>query len=565
MELEPIVVSRSSSAAGAGYSVSYGDSLYRAFDLPLESLKLFPIDTEERSLSGSSQTRFSLRGSTTRGVLMLLDGQRINDPQTEYYNSDIPFTKEDIKKIDILPSGASRTAGPDAIGGAISIALKKPEADERVLELGYGSHDAANVLLSFSEKMDNLATRFSLESHRDRGFSYDTDSKGFVISSVSFLEVPVGDINLSAGYQEKEYGAYDFYTPGKGNPSREWTRTYLLKSGADLKGDGFLIKPSLLWRRHYDKFMLDENAMGSNHHRSDVYTPALYLEKDTAALGTLGLNLEYGKERMNSSNLGKHDRNHKSLTLSDKFRLGKKISLDFSLRRDDFDGFGDMYYGSASAKVGVSEYGTLILGVSQDIRIPSFTELYYSDDYSVGDAGLAAEKSLSCEFGYDYSRPGAGGGIKIFHRDERDLIDWVKSQARWEAENIGVAKVVGTECYFKVRPAKTASFDFNYTYIDKQFKEQDYIFKYGPNYARHIFNGSFTLDMGRVSSMLWVSYKKKPLRDGWWLLGGYCDYRLNEKARFFFRVTNLLNVEYQQIEGIPQPGRYLEGGLRLEW
>ena len=567
LELEPIVVTQSGSLATSGYSVRYRDPQYWAFEFPLESLKLLPIDMEERSLSGSSQTRFSLRGSTTRGVLMLLDGQRINDPQTEYYNSDIPFTKEDIRRIDILPSGASRTAGPDAIGGAVSIALKKPEADKKVLELGYGSHDAANMLLSLSQKMDTFSTRVSVESHRDRGFSYDTDSKGFIISSVSWLEVPAGDINLSAGYQEKEYGAYDFYTPGKGNPSREWTRTYLLKSDADFKGDGFLIKPSMLWRRHYDKFMLDETSTSSNHHRSDIYTPAVYLEKETAAVGTLGLSLEYGEERMNSTNLGKHNRNHKSLALSDKVRLGEKISLDFSLRRDDFDGFGDAYYGSANARFRVSEYGSLFMGASRDIRIPSFTELYYDYYDTVGDAGLAAEKSLSCELGYDYSREGLKDGVKIFYRDENDLIDWVwtDSTQRWQAQNIGVAKVMGAECYFNVRASKILSFNLNYTYINKKFKEQDYIFKYGPNYARHIFNGSFNLNTGRVTSMFWVLYKKKPLRSGWWLLGVCCDYRLNEKAVLFFRATNLLNVDYQEIEGIPQPGRYLEGGLRIEW
>jgi len=568
LELEPIIIVQHNIAAPGAYSLKYRDPQYSSFASPLKAVGLLPVDLEDRSASGATQMRFSVRGSTTRGTAMLLDGQRINDPQTEYYNSDIPFTREDIKKIELFSAGASPLPSPDAIGGAINIALREPQEKERVLELGYGSHDLKSVLFSASEKINNFGTRLSLENRESRGFREDTDFKYFTLSSVSSLDVSCGSIDISAGYQEKEYGAYDFYTPGKGIPSREWTRTYLVKSGADLKGNGFLIKPLLLWRRHYDKFMLDENGVSSNHHRSDVYTPAVYLQKETAALGTLGMNLEYGDERINSTNLGKHNRSHKSIILTDKAELGKKVSLDSSLRKDDFDGFGDVYYGSARAKLAVSQHGSLIFGVSRDIRIPSFTELYYSDLYSVGDAALSAEKSLSCELGYDYSREGLTDGIKIFYRDEHDLIDWVKTspaQARWEAKNIGAAKVVGTECYFKARASRAVSLDFNYTYINKHFEEQGYIFKYGPNYSRHIFNGLFIFNLGRTTSMLRLTYKKRPLRDGWWILGSTFNYELNKKTRLFLRVANILNSEYQEIEGIPQPGRSLEGGLRLEW
>jgi outer membrane receptor protein involved in Fe transport len=61
------------------------------------------------------------------------------------------------------------------------------------------------------------------------------------------------------------------------------------------------------------------------------------------------------------------------------------------------------------------------------------------------------------------------------------------------------------------------------------------------------------------------TYKKKPLRDGWFILNTGFSYNLNKNSQIFFKITNLLNVEYQEIEGIPQPGRWIESGLRFEW
>jgi outer membrane cobalamin receptor len=60
-------------------------------------------------------------------------------------------------------------------------------------------------------------------------------------------------------------------------------------------------------------------------------------------------------------------------------------------------------------------------------------------------------------------------------------------------------------------------------------------------------------------------YKKKPDRRGWFLLNTAFNYRINKAAEIFLKISNLLNVEYQEIEGIPQPGRWIEAGIRVEW
>jgi len=40
-------------------------------------------------------------------VLILIDGIKMNDSQTEHYNMDLPINVEDIERIEIIKGGAS--------------------------------------------------------------------------------------------------------------------------------------------------------------------------------------------------------------------------------------------------------------------------------------------------------------------------------------------------------------------------------------------------------------------------------------------------------------------------
>ncbi|MBU3958264.1 MAG: TonB-dependent receptor, partial [Candidatus Omnitrophica bacterium] len=113
--------------------------------------------------------------------------------------------------------------------------------------------------------------------------------------------------------------------------------------------------------------------------------------------------------------------------------------------------------------------------------------------------------------------------------------------------------------------AENLILDSNYTYINKRINDQGYLYKYGPNYIRHIANTVFSFNSPFGVQTVGLTYKKKPIRDGWVLLGIHLSYNLNKNSKIFLKGTNILNVEYQEIEGIPQPGRWLEAGVRFEW
>lgn len=569
-DLETLVITKQKQFLLNASSADSKESSAFNYESAIESLSSLPVDLQSRALKSGMQTDFSLRGSTFQQVLILLNGQRINDPQTAHHNSDIPFTKVDIKKTEVIPGASSSLFGTDAIGGAINFALAAPKDKKTVWEFSAGNNRNGYGLFSVSDKFKELGFRVSLEDAQSKGFRDDTDYKKFTASLSAFLDLPEGLWENNFGYQEKDFGAYDFYTPGLGYLSKEWTKTYLLNSGLTLNREGLLIKPNFLWRRHFDKFVLDKTQVRSasvNNHHTDMFTPSIYLQKEAGLLGKVGLGLEWGQERIISSNMGKHTRDHKSIFLDNSAGVGQRWDLGFSLRMDDFSDFDKVYTGSTSVRFKLTDETAFNFGVSRNMRVPSFTELCYSDSTTIGNADLAAEKAWNYQAGFELSQEEFSTGLVLFLRQERQMIDWVRSSSTqtWQARNFTRDNVFGVEYSLRKKMNRILSLNANYAYTDKSMDSQGYLYKYGPNYARHLANTVFSLQLPFGQQEIGFNYKKRPGRRGWLLMNTGLNYNLNRNSKVFLNSTNILNAEYQDIAGIPQAGRYVEAGLRLEW
>jgi iron complex outermembrane receptor protein len=147
------------------------------------------------------------------------------------------------------------------------------------------------------------------------------------------------------------------------------------------------------------------------------------------------------------------------------------------------------------------------------------------------------------------------------------MIDWVRKDPgeKWQARNFTREEVFGAEYVLHQDFNRILSLDANYSYADKQIDSQGYFYKYGPNYASHLANAVFTLKLPFGKQEIGFNYKKRPGRNGWLLMSAGLNYNLNGNTKIFLRAENIFNTEYQDIEGIPQPGRYLEAGLRCQW
>lgn len=569
LELEPIVITQKSQR---GTYVLSSFEIEDGRDRIDPSFFCFsPLDLQSRSGQGLIQSDFSLRGANFQGVAVLFNGRRINDPQTGHHNSDLPFTAYDLENVEVIPGADYRYNIPDAVGGVLSFKTRMPSDDANIVNVSYGNHRTFSGLYSGARRFgETSALRLSVENRESSGYRPDTDYKKLTASLGYFLEVADSRLRADFGYQEKEFGAYDFYTPGLGYPSKEWTKTLLNTFSLDLLKDGLIIRPQFLWRRHYDKFALDKDCVRSlylNHHRTDTVSPGIYLEKESPVFGKTGFGAEYDEERINSSGLGKHARSWNSLYLDNRSSLSPRIRVDLSLRADDFSWHETQYYGFAGINYSLADKENLYFSAARNIRIPSFTELYYNDPITQGNPGLKTEKAFSCELGISQDNDALFWKVDVFFRHEDDAIDWVKTsaaQAKYEARNISEADYKGGEGSLKLRLNDSAKIAANYTFTDRSSKE-GLIYKYGANYTKHLFNASLITDSRGFNNILGFTYKKKPGRSGWLVADYSFSYALIKNLRVGLSVSNIFNVEYQEIEGIPQPGRLAEVIFKYDW
>jgi outer membrane cobalamin receptor len=100
-----------------------------------EVLKYAPgVDLRERDPYGG-QADLDVKGATFQQVLILLDGVRMNDPQTGQHNLDLPINLEDLERIEVFHVQGSYLYGADAFGGVVNFITRLQSTERQVLRL----------------------------------------------------------------------------------------------------------------------------------------------------------------------------------------------------------------------------------------------------------------------------------------------------------------------------------------------------------------------------------------------------------------------------------------------
>jgi iron complex outermembrane receptor protein len=303
-----------------------------------------------------------------------------------------------------------------------------------------------------------------------------------------------------------------------------------------------------------------------NHHRTDSFTQQSSLQFPVVFLGRLTLGEEISQESINSTNLGKHRREHYSLFIQNEKNLFQNLTISVGNRYDHFDSFKDYFSPLFLAKYKLPK-SELHFSASRSIRRPSFTELYYNDPTTEGDPGLCPEEALNYETGILYNFKDENQlGFNLFGRKEDDLIDWAKTNpadTKWKVRNIAEADVLGLDFYGNTN-FKNTKLSFKYTFVNRKIKDKSgYFPKYGPISLKHYLDLGFDFNFFGQQKINFF-FKKRPSRDGWLLT----DLRFSRDIKnfeLFVDVNNLFNVEYEEIEGIPSPGREIEAGIKVQW
>ena len=92
----------------------------------IEDLLEYAINVDVRQRGGQGvQSDISMRGGTFEQVLVMLNGVKLNDPQTGHHTMNLPVSMEQVERNEVITGGASRIFGNYAYTGAINIITKK--------------------------------------------------------------------------------------------------------------------------------------------------------------------------------------------------------------------------------------------------------------------------------------------------------------------------------------------------------------------------------------------------------------------------------------------------------
>lgn len=568
-DLEPIVVRHAQDSVLTTAVLTASDIARAQINTPEDALARLGVDVQSRGLYGV-KSDISLNASTFQQVLILVNGVRVKDSQTAHHDLDLFFTIEDIERVEVIPAAAAAKYGPDAIGGAVNFVLKKPKTRKNTLSAAFGRNETFEEALSLSYAALGARHSSSVANAQSNGPRFDSEFRTSTFFHSTQFEREHWGLSVNAGYNEKEFGAFDFYTPYRGFASKEWTNTKFIDSRLLLRAQGFTVEPFVNFRQHQDKFMLTVTnpSLYLNHHTTDTFETGLRLERPFGR-HLLGLTAAYGEESIHSNNLGSHARGHWSFLVDPTYRLDETMTLGAVLRLDRYTTFGEELSGSVSWQKLLSQANKVYCVLGRTIRVPTFTELYYSDPTTSSDPGLKPEHAISFETGWSGKpRENVGLEFSFFIRQEYDTIDFTKltsADTRFAPRNISEALTQGINLFASWRLDEKVGLDLRYRYANKDPKDNGVIYKYGLNYAKHFIDLGFDYDLGRFHNRCDVVVKKKPLRDEWIVVNDRITFDLREGVEIFGEAYNLFNVEYQDVDGVPQTTRLFKIGVKFNW
>ena len=224
-------------------------------------------------------------------------------------------------------------------------------------------------------------------------------------------------------------------------------------------------------------------------------------------------------------------------------------------------------------------------GAWQSMRLPTFTDLYYTSPAQINTLDLTPEHAVTYRLGVDYLKRSWNLSAQAYYRSGRDIIDWVWREdmgSKWHSEQTSSLDTFGIELAggYTVSEGFLRRVTLSYGYITTD-RNADVIAKSAMDFMRHkaalavevhflrrmslaltgsVYdrNGSYTHypEPGNASLNEERDYKPYFLLDG----------RLQwEKGicRLYVDATNITDTRYCDIGGIRLPGFWCTGGVTL--
>jgi iron complex outermembrane receptor protein len=527
------------------------------------------IDVRRRGVGGV-QGDLYIRGGGFDQTLLLVDGMKMDDAQTGHHTLNMILPLYLIERIEVIKGPAARIFGQNAFNGAINIVTKeikgeKKQIDLSLKEISYGSFEQKNISAVTKIITNKAKSLISFSNNTSDGYRHNTDYKRnnyFVKTSFNLKSSP---IDVIASFTENKFGANGFYASPSATEQYEETQASLLGVSTTINSEKLSIKPRLYWRRGQDEYIYirDNPSVYRNLHKTNKVSAELsgsYFSNS----GVTGFGIDLSTVNISSNNLGEHDRTTVNLFVDHTFKLfDEKLVLSPGIAVSYFSDMSFHSFPGIDLGYNINSNFKLYSNIGKTFRIPTYTDLYYSDRTTIGNENLNPESATSTELGFKYNTSNFKISGAFFNRKAKNIIDYVKENENdlWNAVNIGSLKTTGFELDFRYNFQNQNYLNLGYTNIkDNNYVTNINFSKYSLNSLKHHFTSKLNLNYIRnVNHSFVYKYAERSDKSSYNIL----DSKIMYKKGLFIYVNNILDEVYSETNLVPMPGTSFLVGISV--
>lgn len=612
--LDPVTVSSSlqeirSSETGRNILIIPGEEISA---LPVHSLdellKYVPgIEVQSRGPQGA-QSDISIRGGTFQQVLVILDGLRLNDPNTGHFSAYIPITPAQIDRIEILKGASASVYGSDAVGGVINIITKSFNASGQTkkqvvnAQVSAGEYNLVTVNAGGYLQVGRLSVDAGVLSNNstgvmlrgERGFFYNTTGS----AGLNYRLNDYWNISVRSAYDKRDFAAQNFYTTFASDTATEKVTGWWhqLKIGYEKKHSAFSLNAG--YKNVEDEYQYNSLSPANQNTSRLFQSVALYKQTlSNRTSFTAGLN--YQNRFIHSNDRGDHTIQSAAPFLNLTQQVGANIRIMPSVRMEFIGSNSPELLPQLNLSWHISNLQLRASG-GRTLRDADFTERYNNYNKtlvksgSVGNPWLVPEISWNYEAGFDwFSKSDLKVSSTFFQRFHSRLIDWVTTpytdMPRQDnldtagsfalAKNIAKVNTTGAELdiqYMKnIGTKQRITVNAGCVWLSSSSSETHPSF-YISSHAKFLTNFNIRYQFENISISLTGIYKSRnpqgapainaDVSKDYFVMNGRISYSfMKNKLGVFIQADNIFNRRYSDLLGSPMPGRWLQGGVSFSF
>ena len=519
------------------------------------------IDIRRRG-AGSAQADLYIRGGTFDQTLLLIDGIKMEDAQTGHHTLNFIPPPEVIQRIEIVKGPAARTFGQNAFTGAINIITKKEIAKSFSLGLQQGSYDQTNgnIMLGSSNEKTSVIVFGSKNTSDGYRYNTDYDQNHIFIKSTFFKHKT--PLDLITSFSSRKFGGNGFYANPDAIDQYEETQASLIALSTRVNKGEWIFKPKIYWRRGQDmyEFVRGKPEIYRNLHITNKVGVAFDASL-ISDLGNVGMGFDVSRIAISSNNLGERERTLVNLFIEHRFYLlDKLIDITQGLAANYYSDFKWNAFPGIDLGLNFSPNFKLYSSLGFTYRVPTFTDLYYTDRTTTGNADLLPEEAFSKEVGMRLTQSSYSLSVAYFDRSSSNLIDYVKKTdtALWKAENIQRLDTQGIDFEFSTNfqfKAINHRLKIGYSYLENSLRDITFDFsKYVINNAlkHHWVTSYSTTIFEEITTALVYKYAERTGGNSYRVLDFNAQWNL-KPFELSVSFNNILNEVYSETNLIPMP------------